>query len=95
MNSAAEMGGMSIIPDVTSLHLICSCFFTNYTYRRYRTLEDRLDIDHFSSEVGLGGAASLFTFIHGHACFDCLKTFIKNEVVTEKIIWDTKPISKY
>ena len=37
-------------------HYRCNCpwFFTNYKYLRYRTLGDRQDIEHLSSEVGLG-----------------------------------------
>ena len=39
----------------------CLCFFTNYEYKhqRYRALTDRLDIDHWSSEVG-----SQFVYFH-------------------------------
>ena len=48
MNSAADMGGMFIVPDVTA------CASLHCKFRRYRTLGDRLNIDHLSSEVGLG-----------------------------------------
>ena len=42
MNLAADLGGN------------CACLCTNYKYGRSKTLFHRLDIDHLSSEVGLG-----------------------------------------
>ena len=83
------MGGMFIVPDVTvhaSLQIINIRDTGLGRQIGYRSLEFR---------GRLRAAASLFTFIHGHASFDCLKTFIRNEAVKEKIIWDTNLTSKY
>ena len=88
MNLAADMGDMFIVPDVTlraSLPIIDIGDTGLGRQTGYRSPEFR---------GRLTASASLFTFIHGHACFDCLKTVIRNEVVTERIIWDTNPISK-
>ena len=65
MNSAAEMGSMFIVPDVS----VCASL---QIIKRYRALGDRLDIDHRSSEVGLGAAASLFTFTHRYMVMHAL-----------------------
>ena len=66
MSSAANLGGIFIVLDVT--------FCTSYKYERDRTLGDRLDSDHFRG--GKGQAVCLFTFSHA------LKTFTRYEVVT-------------
>ena len=46
MNRSADLGGIFIVADVVT---DCLCFCTNYKDGRYRTLGDRLDIDHLSS----------------------------------------------
>ena len=68
MNLAAEMGGMFIVPDITvraSLQII-NIGGTRQT--GYRSPEFR---------GRLRASASLFTFIHGHACFDCENVHMK------------------
>ena len=77
MNSTADMSGMFIVLDVTiraSLQIINIGDTGLGRQTGYRSLEFR---------GRFRAAASLFTYIHGHTCFDCLKTFIRNEIVTE------------
>ena len=45
MDSAADLGGIFMILDVTAL-----CFCTNYKYETNRTLGDRLDGDQFRGD---------------------------------------------
>ena len=59
---------------------LCSCFCTNYKYGRW-TLGDNLDNNHLNSEAGL--AKQTVCLLSVMACFDCLKTFIRNKVLTE------------
>ena len=62
MNAAADLDGIFIVPDVTA-----RAFVPKYAYVRYRTLGDRLDIDHKKP-------ASLLTFIELQSCFENVDT---------------------
>ena len=46
MNSAVDSGGIYYHSRCN-----CSCISANYKYVRYRTLGDRLDIDHLSPDL--------------------------------------------
>ena len=94
MNLVADMGGIVIVPDVTT-----DCASVKIiNMGDIGPLGDKSDIGHLSS---VRGPASLFTFSHA------LKTFILDVVVTrfrltlgsmprlEMVIFNTKPISEY
>ena len=61
MNSAADLGGTFIVPEVIALA------FAQIINMRDRTLRDRLDSDQFK---GGNGSSQLRQFIYFRSCFE-------------------------